>query len=696
VSAAREHLLAELDRVELLLRRRALALRDGGLVTESEFRGLFVADEHVDRVPLEALGLPEPPAAAALAELAAAARVENAAHAAAAAEEPPLLRLARLSRLGELERDALLLAAGSELDLRWERLLAYVQDDVTRKRPTLQLALDLFCDSPAERLAGRALLADGPLVRDGLVRLADDRADAGGTPLPARALAVEERVLSFLLGEEGADPALAGRIRELDSAPDAPGLDAAAAALADGVPVVLHGRADPGGSAVAAALGARVGRGTIAVDLRGSALDALRLASAVRREARLRDAAVYLAAADELPFELVERIASELADARLPLVLRAREPLADPWPHRRFGLDLPRLDVAARRERWSRAAGAAGMELSPAVLDELASKLALDEEQTAAVLGDASRRSDGRPPAAGEVESAARAAAGVALAGLAGKVEPRYRLDDLVLPERQLAALRGLLARVRGRTLVYGEWGFAPVGASDGVIALFHGASGTGKTMAAEVLAAELGLELYRIDLSGLVSKYIGETEKNLRRVFLAASTLNAILLFDEADALFGRRSEVKDAHDRYANVETAYLLGELESFSGLTVLATNLVTNLDDAFRRRIHVAVEFPMPELAQRERLWRRALAAGAPLADDVDLRLLARRIELSGAVIRNACLDAAFAAAADGGPITLAQLVRSTAAELEKLGRPPTRGEFGDLHELLASRSAAARA
>jgi len=203
----------------------------------------------------------------------------------------------------------------------------------------------------------------------------------------------------------------------------------------------------------------------------------------------------------------------------------------------------------------------------------------------------------------------------------------------------------------------------------------------------AEVVAAELGLELYRIDLSGLVSKYIGETEKNLRRVFQAAATLNAVLLFDEADALFGKRSEVKDAHDRYANIETAYLLGELETFPGLTVLATNLLSNLDDAFTRRIQVSVEFPMPDVAQRERIWRQALAAGAPLGDDVDLRLLAQRIELSGAVIRSACLDAAFAAADDGGVITLAQLVRSAAAELEKLGRPPTRGEFGDVYDLV---------
>jgi hypothetical protein len=675
VSAARDHLLAELDRVELLLRRRAIVLREFGLVTENDFRGLYVADEHVDRVPLEALDRPEPPAAAALAELAARARVEN------ARSDTPLARLALLAGLSALEQEALLLAAGAELDLRWERLLAYVQDDVTRKRPTLQLALDLFCDSAGERLDGRALLAGGALVRDGLVRLVDDRPD---TPLPGRALAADERVLAYLLGEEAVDSALAGRVRVLAEPGAHAGLDAAAAALAGGAAVVLRGRGDPGGSDLAAALGARLGRTTVEVDLRGAAGEALALA--VRREARLRDAAVYVPAADELPAELVLRLAAGLADARLPLILRARGPLADPWPHRRFALDVPPLDVAARRGRWSRAAAAAEVELGPAVLDELAAKLALAEEQTAAVVEDAARRS--AAPGVAEVEAAARASAGAVMGGLAQRVEPRYGWDDLVLPDRQRAALRRLAARVRRRGQVYGAWGFRPPGAADGVIALFHGASGTGKTMAAEVLAADLGLELYRIDLAGLVSKYIGETEKNLRTVFEAAATLNAILLFDEADALFGRRSEVKDAHDRYANIETAYLLGELETYPGLTVLATNFATNLDDAFRRRIHVAVEFPMPDVAHRERIWRLSLPPAAPLADDVDLRLLARRIELSGAVIRSACLDAAFAAADDGGVITLAQLVRAAATELEKLGRPPTRGEFGELHALLA--------
>ena len=703
VATSRDHLLAELDRVEMLLRRRAILLRDAGLVTDSDFRGLFVGDEHVDRVPLEALGRPEPPAAASLRRLAAEAAARNQAQAlhsepGGAARELRLPRLARLAGLGRLEVDTVLLAAGAQLDLRWERLLGYVQDDVTRRRPTLQLALDLLAHDRNERLAGRALLGGGPLIRDGLMSLVDEpAAERGRTPLPARALYLSERVLGHLLGSDEPDPCLAGCVEPVPPAGiELTGeLKAAVAAVADGVPVVLHGRPAAGGREVAGAIAGRLGRAAICVDLRGApGGDADELGWAVRREARLADAAVYLEAAGELPGELVLGLLGWFAGAGLPLIVRAGSPLADPHPYRRFSVHLAAPGIAGRGARWRRAALDAGVVFDAPAVDELAAKLSLDEPQTAAVLGDARRRAGSGEVRAADVEAAARAAAGGALGELAERLEPRYRLDDVVLPPRQFRALSELCARVRHWRQVHDAWGFPAVARGDGLAALFHGASGTGKTMAAEALATELGLELYRIDLAAVVSKYIGETEKNLRRVFAAAATVNGILLFDEADALFGRRSEVKDAHDRYANIETAYLLGKLESFSGLSVLTTNLLSNLDDAFTRRIQVSIEFPMPDGADRERLWKLSFPTGAPLAGDVDLRMLAQRIEISGAVIRNASLAAAFAAAEDGTAITSRHLVRAIAGELEKLGRPPSRGEFGELYPLIGGPHAGA--
>ncbi len=697
-SGPAEHLVAELERIELLLRRRALLLHDTGLIIDSDFRGRYVAGKHIDRAPFDGQQAPEPPAAVALARLAAQVDELNRQRTALADEmgaELRLPRLARLAGLGRLEVDALLLAAGAQLDLCWEGLLAYVQDDVTRRRPTLQLALDLLTHDRDERLHGRALLSAGPLIRDRLMRLIGEFDEHSRPPLPARSLGLEERVLRHLLGDDSVDDALGGSVERLAAADlDLSGEHAAAAAALEAhVPVILQGRPAAGGRDVAAALAARLGRSALAVDLRGVPGEPAAIAAAVRREARLADAAVYLEAADELWPELLLDLLGWFPVARLPLIVRARGPLADPHPHRRLALHLPWLAIAARRDRWTRAAADAGVALSPAVVDELAAKLSLDEAQTAAVLDDARRRAGGDTVAVGHLDAAARAAAGGALGELAHRLEPRYRLDDVILPPRQSSALTELCARVRNRPVVHERWGFPAPTRGDGVTVLFHGASGTGKTMAAEALARELGLELYRVDLATVVSKYIGETEKNLRRVFAAAATVNGILLFDEADALFGRRSEVRDAHDRYANIETAYLLGEFESFSGLTVLATNLIANVDDAFTRRIQLSIEFPMPGAAERERMWRRALPPSAPLAGDVDLRSMAQRVEVSGAVIANAALAAAFAAAADGTPITLAHLVSGAAREVEKLGRPVTRAEFGDLYAALAPRPGA---
>jgi SpoVK/Ycf46/Vps4 family AAA+-type ATPase len=222
-----------------------------------------------------------------------------------------------------------------------------------------------------------------------------------------------------------------------------------------------------------------------------------------------------------------------------------------------------------------------------------------------------------------------------------------------------------------------------------GMLALFAGPSGTGKTMAADVLAGALGLDLYRIDLSGVVSKYIGETEKNLSSIFDEAEMSNAILFFDEADALFGKRSEVKDAHDRYANIETAYLLQRMEEYSGAVFLATNLKMNLDEAFTRRLHMVVDFPLPGEVERRRIWQSTFPDAAPLEPDVDFDFLAKQFKISGGNIRNIVLSGAFLAADDGQRIGMAHLIRATRREYQKLGKMITEADFGPYVSLLRS-------
>jgi len=281
-----------------------------------------------------------------------------------------------------------------------------------------------------------------------------------------------------------------------------------------------------------------------------------------------------------------------------------------------------------------------------------------------------------RRPTAAQVFAAARRQTGHRLATLARRIEPVSTWDDIVLPAETTAQLSDLCARVRLRSTVLSGWGFdRKLPRGRGTSALFTGPPGTGKTSAAEVIAGELSLDLYSIDLSAVVSKYIGETEKNLERIFSAAAEADAILMFDEADALFGKRSEVHDAHDRYANIETSYLLQRMEQYDGIAILATNLRQNLDEALTRRLQFVVEFPFPDDAHRAGIWRICFPAGAPLAGDLDFDALARDFRLTGAEIKNAALHAAYLAADSGEPIGTAVLHRAIRREFQKMGRVP---------------------
>jgi SpoVK/Ycf46/Vps4 family AAA+-type ATPase len=257
---------------------------------------------------------------------------------------------------------------------------------------------------------------------------------------------------------------------------------------------------------------------------------------------------------------------------------------------------------------------------------------------------------------------------------MARKITARYGWDDIILPDDQVEILRELVSTVRQRSKVLEEWGLGKKLASSGAVTvLFAGPPGTGKTMSAEVIAKDLGLDLYKIDLSSLVSKYIGETEKNLERIFTEAQSSNAILFFDEADAIFGKRSGVKDAHDRYANLEISYLLQRMETYDGVTILATNLRSNLDEAFLRRLQFAIDIPFPDEKHRLQIWETLFPTSIPRASNVDLVDLAKRFRLAGGNIRNILVSAAYLAAADGGVITMQHLLHGTRREFQKMGR-----------------------
>jgi hypothetical protein len=365
-----------------------------------------------------------------------------------------------------------------------------------------------------------------------------------------------------------------------------------------------------------------------------------------------------------------------LAELPCPVVLTGRHEWEPRWSRQvALVLDAPEIDSTGRRELW------AGLD---AAVDAETLQFRLTPEQIGRAVRAARlyAASDGHTATGSHTRRAARAENAAGLERLARRIEPAAGWDDLVLPAVTLRHLKELAARIRHRDVVLGDWNMRPGGSRGrGVVALFAGDSGTGKTMSAEVIAGDLGLELFAIDLSTVVDKYIGETEKNLERIFTEADEINGVLLFDEADALFGKRSEVRDAHDRYANMQVSYLLQRLESFDGLAVLSTNMRSNIDEAFARRLDAIVDFPMPDVAERRCLWSRCLGPRLPLADDVDLEFCATSFAVSGGNIRSIALTAAYAAAEHGRPVEMLDLMRATHREYRKLGRLKLESEFG---------------
>ena len=350
-------------------------------------------------------------------------------------------------------------------------------------------------------------------------------------------------------------------------------------------------------------------------------------------------------------------------------------------------LERTGADAAARADALMHAANAADLPMAADEANRLARAYALSEQDAVHAIGLAQAIAAGADGpvkiGAAELAVACRRIASPNLPGFARRIDPVFELAQVILPEDQHRQLREIVGQVRDAATVLDRWGFAaqlPYGR--GVAALFSGASGTGKTMAAQAIAKALDAELYHVDLARVVSKYIGETEKNLDAVFVEAERSFAVLLFDEADALFGKRSDIKDAHDRYANIEVAYLLQRIEAFAGLAVMTTNFRRNIDQAFLRRFRFTIDFPQPDAAAREAIWHQCLPADAPRADDIDFRFIARRLELSGGSIQQITVCAAFAAAAENKPIAMKHLVEATRAELVKIGMHQAERELSE--------------
>ena len=576
--------------------------------------------------------------------------------------------------LSAFERDTLLLAAGVEMDSRLAALCGEAASQPQRPWATFGLALALL---PGAHWS--ALSPSAPLRRWRLVELDE------GTGLTAARLRIDERVLHFLAGVNSLDARLQAMLRPAWRAPvmatgQLRAAEGLAARLVDHVgpwPVVQLGGDDLSGqedvaAEVARALGLEL-HAVAAAELPSSPAELHAFATLWQREAVLCARALLIEHSDEASRDVVQRLVERLA---CPVFVAGREPFRLTGTVVHVTVDRP--GVVEQRRLWRELLGAPSVN---GALDALSSQYRLSARTIAATVAQVAARRDAGEPLERALWRACRGAEAVRLDALAQRIEPRAGWTDLVLPVAQLKTLRRIAAHVRHRLRVYHDWGFAAKSARGlGISALFSGESGTGKTMAAEVLATELELELYRIDLSAVVSKYIGETEKNLRRVFDAAEESGAILLFDEADALFGKRSEVKDSHDRYANIEVSYLLQRMEAYRGLAILTTNQKAALDSAFQRRLRFVVPFPFPDAAQREAIWRGIFPADAPL-DGIDFARLAQ-LSVAGGHIRNIALNAAFLAADAGSPVAMTHLLEAAHVEAAKrdlsLSTAETRG------------------
>ncbi|HWR26449.1 MAG TPA: AAA family ATPase [candidate division Zixibacteria bacterium] len=692
-----EHLLDELHRIDLILTLCIEKTRKESSDDMDNFRGLYISEKEVD-VILQTLPNKSNDTVYSDKELE---RIEKIREEISRKKVESLkqgkeLRLHLLSGLFHLqpfEIDALLVCLASELDLRYEKIYSYMQNDVTRKRPTVDLVIRLLCLSLEERSKARKFFSQSePLMRKRLIHLSDD----DRLPLLSRSIKIDERIINFLLGNDEIDPIVRNftAIKEpVSSFDDLILADETKSKLLGlitnrsdmKIPILFfHGPYGSGKKMAAGAICMELGKPMLVVDskaLKGAeSIESLKL---ITREAMLQGSALFL--------EGFDVILEKDAGANMTNLIRELDQFPDwvfmsgvlPWEPRGLleyhgfaNLALPLPTFILRKKLWeSFLNGNASEEVD---ISALASKFKFSGGQIKDAIFTARNislaKKAGPKLSTNDLYLGCNSQSNKNLSLYAKRIEPRYTWDDIVLPNDIKVHLKEVSGYIRHKGTVYADWGFdRKLSLGKGLNVLFSGPSGTGKTMAAEIIAKDAGLDLYKIDLSCVVSKYIGETEKNLNNIFKEAQTSNSILFFDEADALFGKRSEVSDSHDRYANIEINYLLQKMEEHEGVVILATNLRRNMDEAFARRIHIVVEFPFPDKEYRLGIWKKAFPSEAPIDDKVDFDILSHELKLSGGNIKNIALAAAFYAAEDGRVIRMPHMMQAARREYQKLGR-----------------------
>lgn len=714
-----EHILAEMKRLDLMLRRAVLVARQSRSAdTPDEFRGLVISEENVDRIldSVDFLGdiwKLEPALAKSVDDLdqelenrqqEIRARMEASAQ---AGKKLALPHLAAACGLSPAEVDILLVALAPELEPRYETLYAYLQNDVTRKRASEDLSLNLICRTGQEKIQARQVFSpDAPLLYFHLIELHEESYDRSPTQL-RRFLKMDDTVTRFLLERQPHQTATGQlyvpekAIADLEtSAVSRTELQNLAAALdhngTDHAIVQLWGGTDVPLKEAAEALAHALEKNVLYAELARLDADAGKLGALIR-DAVLWDNLLVVdrGRSDSPEAERVKK--NQVEEMLLERIIESNLPVVLLSPDEQFGtlagsthlwrVNVQAPDYEVRREAWRAALAGSVADLDVDRIADLFSFSGKRIEQTASLAqARATLRDPADPkPAMSDVLAAGRDLTTPNMQRFAISIEPRYGWDDLVLPAEQKKQLQAVAARLRFRSVVHRDWDFGKkLSRGRGLGVLFTGPTGTGKTMAAEVLAHELSLRMFQIDLATVVSKYIGETEFNLSVIFREAELSQSLLFFDEADALYGKRTEITTAHDRYANIEVNYLLQRIEQYQGLVVLATNFRENIDDAFLRRLQSVVQFPFPDESAREQIWRLQFPAKAPLAGPIDFHFLASQFKLAGGNIRNVALEAAFLAAQQAGAagrISMDHIIEAVTHDCYKQGKLVMKTDLG---------------
>lgn len=617
-----------------------------------------------------------------------------------------LPHLAEMFALSSIEMQAFIICLAPELNHKYDTLYAYLQDDITRKKPSIDLILAILCETSVDKWQRRAIFSRGAkLFRNGILQAVDDQHSPSGSSDLSTFLKVDRRIVDFILGNKDIDvrlkrftqprPAACSLAQVLiDPQTKARVYNLArhhVANQAQGQKSVinLYGPYGTGKRQLAQAICRELNYPLLSLDLDLLSLEGANVESNLHlafREGILSRSIIYLdnvstVATSEQGKTILKKL-SQIIDEFGWLVFLAGE---NDWsPKGCFddmlftSIHLPVAEVPLRERAWQNVFADESPEIENTWSGKLAHCFALTPGQIEKAASFAKTRQymngqDKKIPLS-DFFAGCRNQSNHKLEELSVKVEPNYHWEDIVLPQDKKSLLQEICNQIKHQHLVFSQWGFErKISYGKGLSVLFSGPPGTGKTMASQVIANELGLDLYKIDLSSVVSKYIGETEKNLSKIFIEAERSNAILFFDEADALFGKRTEVKDAHDRYANIETSFLLQKMEEYEGMVILATNLRSNMDEAFTRRIRFIVEFPFPDAPLRAQIWESHFPEQAPVSGNIDYDFLAKRFQVAGGNIKNIILNTAFLAAEKSEEITMEHILHSVKREFEKIGK-----------------------